>query len=875
MGRASPKVRVEPSSAPKERVARSTLDRITVVGARQHNLQDVTLSLPRDKLVVLTGPSGSGKSSLAFDTIYAEGQRRYVESLSAYARQFLEQLPKPDVERIDGLSPAIAIEQRPLSKSPRSTVGTVTEIADYLRVLFARVGRPALPELRQAHRGADGPADRRPHPLARRRRRASSFSRPCAARARASSSSSSSGCAARASCARASTTRSSTSATRSSSTARSPTTSTSSSIASSSRRASRAASPTASSSRSSSARGACSSQPRSPRARRPSPSGSRERFACVDCGISLPPIEPRMFSFNGPHGACPACDGLGSRTVVDPERVVGDPQRTLREGVVARVGPARLRSRSPRSSRAPSRRSASTPTCRGEDLPEDAHATRSSSARQGEGRARSTRYEGIVPRLEARLEGEEVARRGRRTTIPTRAKAPSRDDELGRFCVTRDVQRVQRAPPAARGARREARRQNIAELGGACRSCELRAFVASSARTTFSARELAVAEPLLRAVAARLGFLIDVGLDYLTLDRSAQTLSSGEGQRIRLATQIGAALVGVLYVLDEPSVGLHARDNARLIEAQVRLRDLGNSVIVVEHDREAILAADHVVDMGPGAGVHGGDVVAAGHARRDHGRPAVGHRAVPRRDKRQLADPEQRKKNEQAPDRRRGRARPQPAERDGRRSRSGCSSCVTGVSGSGKSSLVVDTLLPAARAALVFCNRPDRRVRRVKGLDHVDKVISIDQAPIGRTPRSNPATYTGVFALLRELYADAARGARARLQAGPLLVQREGRPLRGVPGRRRAARRDALPARRLRHVRHVRRPALQPRDARDPLPRHVDRRRARSHRRAGAEHLRRDPARARAARRAHAASASATSRSASRRRRSPAAKRSA
>ena len=737
----------------KERAsARTATDRITVVGARQHNLQDVTISLPRGKLVVLTGPSGSGKSSLAFDTIYAEGQRRYVESLSAYARQFLEQLPKPDVERIDGLSPAIAIEQRPLSKSPRSTVGTVTEIADYLRVLFARAGVPHCPNCGKRIEAqtvqqivdrilslGDGSRILLLAPVCRARKgelklELERLRREGFVRARIDDTIVDlgdeieldrqkphdldvvvdrivlkEGIKGR--------------------------------VTDSVELALKLG------------EGRLLVQQEVTEGDAPEPFWLSERFACVDCGISLPPIEPRMFSFNGPHGACPVCDGLGARTVVDPERVVGDPQRTLREGVVLAWGRRASVALAAELSRAIEATSVDPDTA-WQDIPEEQRNAILFGAQAGKGKKRHT-YVGIVSRLEARLEGEEV-RDDEHDDDPDASEGAVADDELGRFCVTRKCNacKGRRLRPEALavklGGSSSSGDKDIAQLG-AMPLHDLRAFVATLGPDTFSAKELAVAEPLLRAVAARLGFLIDVGLDYLTLDRSAQTLSSGEGQRIRLATQIGAALVGVLYVLDEPSVGLHARDNARLIEAQARLRDLGNSVIVVEHDREAILAADHVVDMGPGAGVHGGRVIAAGtpdEIMTDPNSVTGPYLAG----KRQLPIPKQRKKKPKTQIVVEG-ARAHNLKNVTAQIPLGLLVCVTGVSGSGKSSLVVDTLLPAARSRLYSATAPIGECDAVKGLEHVDKVVSIDQAPIGRTPRSNAATYTGVFSLLRDLYA--------------------------------------------------------------------------------------------------------------------------
>ncbi len=727
---------------------------------------------------MFTGLSGSGKSSLAFDTIYAEGQRRYVESLSAYARQFLEQLAKPDVERIEGLSPAIAIEQRPLSKSPRSTVGTVTEIADYLRLLYARVGIPHCPncgkriEAQTVQQIVDRvlamPEATRlslMSPIARARKgelklELERLRREGFVRARIDGSVVDlgdeieldrtkihdldvvvdrlvlkEGIKGR--------------------------------LTDSVELALKLG------------EGRLLVQ-----AGEDEPVWMSERFACVDCGISLPPIEPRMFSFNGPHGACPTCDGLGARDVVDPERCVGDPRHTLREGVVlawGRRGSVALSSElsaavaslgvSPDAPWAKLPEAQRDAILFGSDGPAAAPARAQPKAgpRKREG-GKKHAYLGIVPRLEKRLSTlADVRVESSDEEDPDAGEGGIADDELGRFLVTRtcDACKGKRLRPEALAVKLGGR--DVAQVG-AMPLRHVRKFVESlgvdpgtgvEAPQVFGPRERAIAEPLLKAVAARLGFPHRCRPRlHLALDRSAQTLSSGEGQRIRLATQIGAALVGVLYVLDEPSVGLHARDNARLIEAQARLRDLGNTVIVVEHDREAILAADHVVDMGPGAGVHGGEVIAQGTPREIMANPKslTGPWLSGRR---QLPVPSKRRPRTKASVRVVG-ARAHNLQNVTSEIPIGLFTCITGVSGSGKSSLIVDTLLPAARAKLYNATSPVGECDRVEGLEHVDKVVSIDQAPIGRTPRSGPATYTGIFALLQATSTPACPDARAR-----------------------------------------------------------------------------------------------------------------
>lgn len=737
------------------------MNRLLIRGARQHNLKNVSLSLPRDRLVVVTGPSGSGKSSLAFDTIYAEGQRRYVESLSAYARQFLEQLAKPDVDAIDGLSPAIAIEQRALTKSPRSTVGTVTEISDYLRLLFARVGTPHCPqcgakiEAQTVQQIVDrilgfgeGARVTILAPICRARRgelklELDRLRREGFVRIRIDGEVVDLG----------------------------------DEIVLDRQKPhdldvvvdrvvvkdgikSRLTDSVELSLKLGEGRLLVDQSTDKVRSE---PVWMSERFACIGCGISLPPIEPRMFSFNGPHGACPTCDGIGFRTRIDPERVVPDDRKTLREGAIIAWGRRGSLSLSTETSKAVAALAVNPdkPYRELDDATKQALLFGAEGLpAKGKRKAKET-YEGIVTRLERLLTSGEDSLAGDDEDADEDDDSTTVED-IGRYAVTRVCDACHGKRLRAEALAIKLADKNISDVG-TMPLRTLRAFLEGLARIDgvfhLQPRERAIAEPLLRAVIARLGFLIDVGLDYLTLDRSAQTLSGGEGQRIRLATQIGAALVGVLYVLDEPSVGLHARDNARLLEALRRLVDLGNSVLVVEHDRDAILAADYVVDMGPGAGVHGGEVIAEGtpaeiqaHPKSITGPWLSGDKHLPIPQKRRTGD---------------GRViRIAGAKAHNLQNVTvdipiGTLCAITGVSGSGKSSLIVDTLLPAARASLYRSSSPIGECEGIEGLSHIDKVISIDQAPIGRTPRSNPATYTGVFGLLREVYASLPE-ARAR-----------------------------------------------------------------------------------------------------------------
>jgi excinuclease ABC subunit A len=707
---------------------------IEVRGAREHNLRGVDVRIPRDRLVVITGLSGSGKSTLAFDTLYAEGQRRYVESLSAYARQFLDQMTKPDVESIDGLSPAISIEQRTVQKNPRSTVGTITEIYDYLRLLYARAGQPHCWECGKpiSSQSVEQMTDRVLAlgesarvsilaPVVRGRKgtygkELSAFREQGFVRVRIDGTDHD----------LADEIKLSRSAThdidlvvdrvvaRDKARPR---------IAESLETALRLADGLAKV-ESDEAQWLFS-----------------EQNACVDCGTSFPEIAPRSFSFNSPHGACEACNGLGTVDRLDPERIVPDPSRPLSRGAIAPWGGRRI---------APYYRdllaslaehfgvSLDTPF---EKLPKRVRdgiltgtgrkAVRFCFTRRG-GRTEtvSRPWDGVVGELERR-----------------RAASEAEADVLAAYASPAPCE-------ACEGTRLrpEARHVRIAGLS-------IDALAARSireARDWIDGLELgrtgrAVAERIVGEIGERLRFLSEVGLDYLTLARPAGTLSGGEAQRIRLATQVGSSLMGVLYILDEPSIGLHPRDNERLLASLERLRDQGNSVIVVEHDETTIRRADHVIDMGPGAGLHGGEIVAEGTPEEILASEASltgaylsGRRAIP------------------LPDRRRP-PRDKAVVLTGCREHNlkdvtlrlplGLLAVVTGVSGSGKSTLVNDTLHRALAARLHGARELPGAFDRLKGADLVDKVVDVSQAPIGRTPRSNPITYTGAFDGIRKLFA--------------------------------------------------------------------------------------------------------------------------
>ena len=723
------------------------MDSIRIRGARTHNLKNIDLDLPRDRLVVLTGLSGSGKSSLAFDTIYAEGQRRYVESLSAYARQFLSVMDKPDLDHIEGLSPAISIEQKTTCHNPRSTVGTITEIYDYLRLLFARAGEPRCPEhdapltaqtvtqmvdqvlaqpegtrlmllapvvsarkgeyhrlLAELHAQGfvrariDGDIFELDEPPELDLKRKHDIEvvidrfrvRPDLRLRLAESIETALGLSG----------------------------------------------------------GLVRIAWMDPAEDRPPELTFSAAFACALCGYSIPEPEPRLFSFNNPAGACPSCDGLGVEQFFDPAKVVVHPELALASGAVR--GWDRRNAYYFQMIRALAAHYSFDPEIPWRNLDEasrqvvlygsgDEAIAMTLPGETGTGRPRP--FEGIIRNME---------RRYRETDSNTVR------EELARYLSSHPC-------PACAGTRLNQAARHVFIDGH--NLPRVTALPVGEALTLFETLTLPgargeIAAKIQKEIALRLRFLVDVGLDYLTLERSAETLSGGEAQRIRLASQIGAGLVGVMYILDEPSIGLHQRDNARLLRTLTHLRDIGNTVIVVEHDEEAIRAADQVVDLGPGAGAHGGEVIAQGTAEEIAANP----RSLTGRylsGALRIAIPSERRP-------------PDPARQlrilgaSGHNLRGidvtipvGTLCCITGVSGSGKSTLINDTLHPLAARHLYGSGLNAAPHRAIEGLEHFDKVVDIDQSPIGRTPRSNPATYTGLFNPVRDLFA-ATHEARSR-----------------------------------------------------------------------------------------------------------------
>jgi excinuclease ABC subunit A len=723
-------------------------DRLVVRGAREHNLKDVSLDLPRDSMIVFTGLSGSGKSSLAFDTIFAEGQRRYVESLSAYARQFLGQMDKPDVDFIDGLSPAVSIDQKAASRNPRSTVGTITEVYDYLRLLYARIGKPHCPVCgrpiaRQSPQQIvdrlleleDGTRFQVLAPVVRGRKgeygelmrelQTKGFSR-----ARVDG------------------------------------------VVVRLEEAASGRLPALKKYEKHDIEVVIDRLAVKPEARRrltdsvetaltlsggvvvldfvdlPEDDPHRERMfsehlACLYDDLSFDELEPRSFSFNSPWGACPDCTGLGTRMEVDPELIVPDPSRSLADGAIAPWGGGHISDYFTRLIEALGDAMGFTLSTPWQKLPAaarkallygyDRQVHVRYKNRYGRQRSYYTSFEGAVPYVqrhheEAESDSSRERYAGYMREVPCPVCHGSRLKPVS-LAVTVDGRSI--ADLCA---------LPIGELAKLLLGIEL------------SERDMQIAARVLKEVNARLGFLLDVGLDYLTLDRASATLAGGEAQRIRLATQIGSGLVGVLYVLDEPSIGLHQRDNHRLLETLLRLRDLGNTLIVVEHDEDTIRSADWVVDIGPGAGEHGGEIVVAGPVaelvaseKSVTGAYLSGRLSIP------------------VPARRRQRSRGREVVVKGASEHNlrhvdvafplGCLVAVTGVSGSGKSTLVNEILYNALAKELHGARTVPGKHTRVTGMQQLDKVVHVDQGPIGRTPRSNPATYTGVFDHIRRLFA--------------------------------------------------------------------------------------------------------------------------
>jgi excinuclease ABC subunit A len=723
------------------------MDTIRIRGARTHNLKNIDLDLPRDKLIVITGLSGSGKSSLAFDTIYAEGQRRYVESLSAYARQFLSVMEKPDVDHIEGLSPAISIEQKSTSHNPRSTVGTITEIYDYLRLLFARVGTPRCPdhgfplEAQTVSQMVDQALALDPEqrymllaPVVRDRKgehvqvfeqlRAQGYVRvrvngnlheidqvPALGL-------------------------------RNKHTIEAvidrfkPRPDHKQRLAESFETALKLGDGLAAVMAIDDSKAA--------------PLMFSSKFSCPVCDYSLPELEPRLFSFNSPMGACPSCDGLGITDFFDPSRVVVHPELSLAAGAVRGWDRRNAYYFQLISSLAKhygfnvdshwneldERIRQAILYGSGNEVINFNYLTESGGRTQ-----RKHKFEGIVPNLERRY----------RETESQAVK-----EELAKYISVRPC-------PDCGGARLNKSARNVFVADQNLSQITQRPIddaLAFFSDLTLPGWRGEIAAKIVKEIRARLKFLVDVGLDYLTLERKADTLSGGEAQRIRLASQIGAGLVGVLYVLDEPSIGLHQRDNERLLGSLTRLRDMGNTVIVVEHDEDAIRRADHIVDIGPGAGVHGGEIIAEGHLA-DILKAPRSLTGAYLSGKKRIEIPKQRHKVNPKMTLKLLGASGNNLKSVDLEIPAGLFTCITGVSGSGKSTLINDTLYHIAANELNGASHTVSPYREVRGIELFDKVVDIDQSPIGRTPRSNPATYTGLFTPLRELFAQVPE-ARAR-----------------------------------------------------------------------------------------------------------------
>ncbi len=738
-------------------------DYLVVRGARQHNLKNITVSLPKNKLVVITGLSGSGKSSLAFDTIFAEGQRRYIESLSAYARQFLGQMSKPEVESIEGLSPAIAIDQKGVSHNPRSTVGTITEVYDYLRLLFARIGIPHCPQCgravtkQSAQEIVDAVLAMAPGtrilllaPLVRGRKGHhrnvfEEVQRLGYARVRVNG-----------------------------------TVYPVEEVPELDRYkihhieavidrliipdpqeepeanyrdfVSRVTDSVETTLRLGDGILILSVLPDAQRGEAtPADQLFSEHLACPVCGISLPEIEPRTFSFNNPHGACPACQGLGYKLEIDPELVVPNPELSLEDGAIAFGVTEDHDSYTWRII---------------ENVAQHYHIPLDKPWQELTTQQRNIiLYGSGDERIPMRFEGFHGVWEGARPFEGIIPNLKRRYEETNSdYIRERIMEFMSRTPcPVCEGTRLRPEARAVTVAGHTLPVLSdwpvsrllpwVQALLDEQGQgPQLNARDYAIAERPLREIRGRLQFLVNVGLDYLNLSRNAATLSGGEAQRIRLVTQVGSRLTGVLYVLDEPSIGLHPRDTARLIRTLLDMRDLGNTVLVVEHDEDTIRAADWIVDLGPGAGEHGGEVIVSGtlqdvlnHPTSLTGAYLSGRRRVP--------VPAQRRPGNGKALTIRG-ARHNNLKNVTVRFALGQLICVTGVSGSGKSSLVVETLYARLAQMLYNARQPAGDCDGIEGLEHIDKVINIDQAPIGRTPRSNPATYTGVFTHIRELFAE-------------------------------------------------------------------------------------------------------------------------
>jgi excinuclease ABC subunit A len=718
-------------------------ERLVIRGAREHNLRDVSLDLPREALIVFTGLSGSGKSSLAFDTIFAEGQRRYVESLSAYARQFLGQMDKPDVDFIEGLSPAVSIDQKSTNRNPRSTVGTITEVYDYLRLLYARAGRAHCPSCgrpvsRQTPQQIvdqilalpEGTRFQVLAPVVRGRKGEylelfSELQSKGFARARVDGQT--------------------VALTEPPKLKKQEKHSIEVVI---DRLAVKASSKQRLTDSIETALKLADGQTIVEFVDREASDPERERtfsehLACLYCEISFDELEPRSFSFNSPFGACPECTGIGTRLEVDPDLVIPDEELSILEGAIAPWAGGSseyfehllegLANEVSFRLDVPWRRiSAKAKNAILNGWEYEVHVKYRN--RYGRVRSYSTGFEGVIPFIE-RKHGETESEWSRERYEAYMRETP---------CPVCKGARLKPEPLAVTLGGK-----NIAEI---C-ALPLRACDAFLAGLELSARERQIGERVLKEIHARLGFLLDVGLEYLALDRPAATLSGGEAQRIRLATQIGSGLVGVLYVLDEPSIGLHQRDNKRLIDTLTRLRDLGNTLIVVEHDEETIMTADWVVDIGPGAGEHGGQIVVSGTVKELLDAPESitgaflsGRRSIPIPEVRRPIDPKRQVVVKGA--------REHNLQNIDVAFPLGTFVAVTGVSGSGKSTLVNDILYTTLANRLNGARQVAGRHRTITGVDLLDKVVHVDQSPIGRTPRSNPATYTGVFDHIRKLFAE-------------------------------------------------------------------------------------------------------------------------